>query len=199
AGEIGDAARAVVQGIAGATDHAREVGPDAPEARDLRVDLVDLPREADAHRLGGPAGRPRPEMEVFLDLRQREPEALCLLHGPDEPHGVVPVRPVAGGVTRGVGKESPALVVAQGLHVHPGPPGDLADPHDLDCKPVPRYGLQVSIEARRTTRSHPFSGPAHSRPGAGPAGPGPGSAPGRPASPPSPASARRSRAPRRAP
>jgi hypothetical protein len=93
AGEVGGAARAVVERVAGAAEHLRELVPHQAQAREPGVDLVDLLREADADGLVriAPARQPC----VLRDLLEREAEPLRLLDRFHEPHGLLVVVTVA--------------------------------------------------------------------------------------------------------
>src|SRR5581483_2944096 len=87
--EIRSAAGAAVEGIAGAADDPGEIVAHAPQARDPRVDLVDLRGSANAEllRRRDPAA-PR-DADVFLDLGEREAQLLRLLHRAHEADGLL--------------------------------------------------------------------------------------------------------------
>jgi hypothetical protein len=125
--EVGGAARAAVERVAGAAEHARELVPDALEARELRVDLVDLLREPDPDRLLATAAAG--EAGVLLDLGEREAEALRLLHRLDEAHRLLVVLAVPVRAAGRLLEQTATLVVAKGLDVHSRPPCKLADSH----------------------------------------------------------------------
>jgi hypothetical protein len=125
--EVGGAAGAVVERVAGAAEHPRELVPDALQARELRVQLVDLLREPDPNRLLAAAAAG--EARVLLDLGQREPEALRLLHGLDEAHRLLVVLAVPVRAARRLLEQPATLVVAKGLDVHSRPPCKFADSH----------------------------------------------------------------------
>ena len=149
--EVGGTAGAVVERGARAADDLREALADAPQARDLAVDLVDLRGEPDAERL---VGRPLDAQEL-LDLGEREAEPLRLLDRADEAHRLVVVGAVPGGRAVGLGQEAAPLVVAERLDVDPGPGGCLTDAHPFDCKPGLWYGLQVHDRPRLHPRLRP--------------------------------------------
>src|SRR5204863_7769160 len=121
--EVGGAARAAVERVARTAQHATEFVPHPAQARDLRVDLVDLRRNADPHRVRRTPAVDQPQ--VLLDLRQREAEALRLLDRADEPYGLLVVRAVSGGRARRLGQEPAPLVVAQRLDIDARPRGHL--------------------------------------------------------------------------
>ena len=95
--------------------------------------------------------------EVFADLGQGEADGLCLLDGPEEPHRVLVVAPVAAGLPVGRRQEPAALVVAERLHVHPRAPRELADFHRPTIDPYLGTGI------KQTTR-RPGEGRARAAP-----------------------------------
>ena len=66
---------------------------------------------------------------MLRDLLEREAEPLRLFHRLHEPDRLLVVVTVAVDPARRLREQPPALVVAQGLDVHPGASGDLSDPH----------------------------------------------------------------------
>jgi hypothetical protein len=142
----------VVQRLAGAAEHPRELLAHPAQARELLVDLVDLLCEPDADRLLGTAapGEPR----VLGDLVEREPEALRLLDRPYEAHGLlvvdaVPVRPAPG-----LRQQPTAFVVAERLDVHSGAAGNLSDPH-AEATLDPYLGTDVKARSGPQVRAAP--------------------------------------------
>src|SRR5262249_21142475 len=85
-----------------------------------------------------------------LDFIQREPELLRSLDEPDEPDRVLRELSIARSPTRWLGQQSAALVVAEGLHVHAGLLGRLADCHRRLPTPninlVPRCNVKCEID-----------------------------------------------------
>ena len=147
AGEKGRAAGAVVERVAGTPDDALELFPDATQARDPLVDLVQLLSDPRPHRFVGAAdaGQPR----VLGDLLEREAEPLRLLHGLHEPHRLLVVVAVAVDPARRLVEQAPPLVVAERLDVYPGASGDLSDPHN-DAIVDPYLGTDVEAGSTRT-------------------------------------------------
>ena len=146
--EVGRAAGAAVERVAGAPEHARKLVADAVQARELRVDLVDLLGQPHADRLVRAAAAG--EARVLGDLVEREAEALRLLDRLDEADGLLVVGAVAVRRSSGLGQETAALVVAERLDVHSRASRDLADPHgEASLDLYPGTGVKRGLTALR--------------------------------------------------
>ena len=89
---------------------------------------------------------------MLRDLLEREAEALRLFNGLHEPDRLLFVVAVAVDPARRLCDQPPALVVAQGLDVHPGSSGDLSDPHDAAIV-NPYLGTDVKLYGSTRTLS----------------------------------------------
>ena len=116
----------MVERVARATDDTCEFLPHPLQARDARVDLVDLRGHPHAQCLGRLLRALR-RAQVLVDLREREAERLRLLDRAQEANGVVVVAAVPARLALRLRQEPAALVIAERLDVDACACRDFAD------------------------------------------------------------------------
>src|SRR5437763_1115123 len=110
--------------------HCRDTHEDllhGAQATKFLLDVRDLRLRAAAH-IGARRAWIQPQREQLPDLLQREPERLRLLYETQPTHGLSIERAIAGGCTRRLREQAPALVVPDGLQVHAALDRQLAGP-----------------------------------------------------------------------
>jgi len=88
------------------------------------------------------------EMQQHFDLIEREADFLRAFDEANDLYGFAGVGAIARVASGRLVEQSTALVVAQGLGVHPCRCSDLSCPHRAMLNPVPRYRVKV-VSRRR--------------------------------------------------
>ena len=138
--------------------------PHLLQVRDPRLQIADTVTGQSSCRLAG-IGPARRQVQELLHVIEREAEVLRTLDEPQDLDGVRPVVPVTRVTPGWLAEEAAALVVADGLEVDAGLPGQLTCFHASTINPVPGYRVKRRVPRRRPWRRERVRAPG-SRAGA---------------------------------